>query len=139
MPELPEVETVRRGLEATVLGRRITGLEVTGRRTVRRQSRDDLRHRLTGRKVAAVRRKGKYLALELDDGQFLVIHLRMSGQLLHVPQHSVVPTAPHTHVVMSLDDGSELRFVDPRTFGEWYVTDEAGDDGLAGRVLALRT
>lgn len=130
MPELPEVETVRRGLEQTVVGRRVTGLTVTGARTVRRQSRSELRSRLTGRRLEAARRKGKFLAVPLDDGQVLAIHLRMSGQLLHVTEPRKLAKAPHTHVVARLDDGSELRFVDPRTFGEWWVTDDLGSDGL---------
>lgn len=129
MPELPEVETVRRGLEETVTGRRIDRLVVTGRRAVRRQPAAELVARVEGRRIAAVRRRGKFLALELDDGQVLVIHLRMSGQLLHVADPSL-PALPHTHVVARLDDGSELRFVDPRTFGEWYVTDEVDSGGL---------
>ena len=103
---------------------------MTGKRTVRRQRPAELRHRLEGRRFERVDRRGKYLALVLDDGQVLVIHLRMSGQLLWVPPNESVPTKPHTHVVMDLDDGSELRFVDPRTFGEWYVTDEVRADGL---------
>jgi len=129
MPELPEVETVRRGLEQTVLGRQIVELSVTGRRSVRRQTPGELAEAVEGRRVAAVRRRGKWLALELDDGRVLVIHLRMSGQLLHVADPSM-PALPHTHVVARLDDGSELRFVDPRTFGEWYVTDQVSPDGL---------
>jgi formamidopyrimidine-DNA glycosylase len=130
MPELPEVETVRQGLESTIVGRTIGAVEVSGKRTVRRQSTTELGGRLSGRTVVAVRRRGKFLALELDDGQFLIIHLRMTGQLLHVPQPSLLPRAPHTHAVMTLDDGSEVRFADQRTFGEWYVTGEAGEDGL---------
>lgn len=129
MPELPEVETVRRGLEAAVTGRRIERLSVTGRRSVRRQTAAELCQRVEGREVKAVRRRGKFLALELDDGQVLVIHLRMSGQLLHVLDRRL-PVAPHTHVVAELDDASELRFVDQRTFGEWYVTDDVAPSGL---------
>jgi len=130
MPELPEVETVRSGLEERLVGRRFTEVVVTGRRTVRRQPAVDLSARLAGRRVEAVRRKGKFLAVELDSGEVLVIHLRMSGQLLWAADPSAAPLAPHTHVVARLDDGSELRFVDPRTFGEWYVTGEVGPDGL---------
>jgi len=133
MPELPEVETVRRGLDERVVGARIADVTVTGRRTVRRQAPEDLVARLRGRKITEARRKGKFLALVLDDGQVLVIHLRMSGQLLFVANDSdpvSLPAPPHTHVVAQLSDGSELRFVDPRTFGEWYVTDEVGPDGL---------
>ncbi len=124
------METVRLGLERTVVGRRVTGVSVTGTRTVRRQSRFELRSRLTGRRIEAARRKGKFLALLLDDSQVLSIHLRMSGQLLHVTEPGKVAKAPHTHVIARLDDGSELRFVDPRTFGEWWVTADVRADGL---------
>ena len=130
MPELPEVETVRRGLEAVLPGRRARSVEVRGKRTARRQGPSVLRRRLEGRTFVRCERRGKYLALVLDSGEVLVVHLRMSGQLLFAKDPSTVPFAPHTHVVVGLDDGSELRFVDPRTFGEWYVTDELGDDGL---------
>lgn len=133
MPELPEVETVRRGLAEHLVGRRFAQVRVSGRRTVRRQSSADLTERLRGRRVDSARRKGKFLALVLDDGQVLVIHLRMTGQLLLVAREAGIdppPTNPHTHVVAELDDGSELHFVDPRTFGEWYVTGEVGPDGL---------
>jgi formamidopyrimidine-DNA glycosylase len=130
VPELPEVETVRRGLDEVVVGRRVTSVSVTGRRTVRRQSPIELEERLNGRVFERVERRGKYLALVLDDRGVLVVHLRMSGQLLWTGQPTSVPTAAHTHVVVGLDDGSEVRFVDPRTFGEWFVTDELRADGL---------
>ena len=133
MPELPEVETVRRGLEEHLVGRRLVEVVVTGRRTVRRQPAPELVERLAGRTVVSAARKWKFLALTLDDEQVLVVHLRMSGQLLWVAaggDSEPVPLAAHTHVVVRLDNGSELRFVDPRTFGEWYVTDEIGADGL---------
>ena len=133
MPELPEVETVRRGLQATVIGRTVVAVEATGARTVRRQGAEELRQRLLGRRLVAAGRRGKYLAVELDSGEALVIHLRMSGQLLLVADASH-PRAPHTHVVLGLDDGSELRFVDPRTFGEMYVAGEVGDDGLPAEL-----
>ena len=130
MPELPEVETVRRGLEAQLVGRRFTDVNVTGKRTVRRHRPSELGARLVGRGVVGVRRKGKWLAVQLDDGGALVIHLRMSGQLLWARNPADVEPKAHTHVVAALDDGSELVFVDPRTFGEWFLTDEIGDDGL---------
>jgi len=133
VPELPEVETVRRGLEEHLVGRCFTEVRVTGRRTVRRQAVAELVARLEGRRVDAVRRKGKFIAVVLDDAEVLVIHLRMSGQLLWVEdaeEVSAPPPQPHTHVVARLGDGSELRFVDPRTFGEWYVVRDLGPDGL---------
>lgn len=130
MPELPEVETVRRGLEGAVVGRRIVGVQVLGRRTVRRQSPAELTTRLTGRTFTAAGRRGKFLLLSLDDDAVLVVHLRMSGQLLHLSGTQPWPIAPHTHVVVALGDGTELRFVDPRTFGEWFVSSDVDRRGV---------
>ncbi len=121
MPELPEVETVRRGLERHLVGRRIEHVAVGRERAVRRTSADELVAGLTDVVVEAADRRGKYLLSPLDSGDTLMIHLRMSGQLLVAP--SGAPRPPHTHVVMSLDDGNEMWFVDPRTFGEVVVFD----------------
>ncbi len=129
MPELPEVETVRRGLEASVLGRTVEDVEATGARTVRRQGADVLRGGLLGRRFERAGRRGKFLALALDSDEALVVHLRMSGQLLLVADPTL-PRAPHTHVVLGLDDGSQLRFVDPRTFGEMYVAGDLDEHGI---------
>jgi formamidopyrimidine-DNA glycosylase len=119
MPELPEVETVRRGLEHHLVGRRITEVEVGRERVVRRTSREALIDGLTNTTVVAADRRGKYLLLPLDSGDSVMIHLRMSGQVLLADGGAQRP--PHTHVVMHLDDGREAWFVDPRTFGEVVV------------------
>jgi formamidopyrimidine-DNA glycosylase len=125
MPELPEVETVRRGLDEVAVSNRIERVLVTGRRTVRRQTIAQFEADVTGRTMVAARRRGKYLLVDLDDGAVLVIHLRMSGQLLVVdPTEAVVV---HTHVRLELSNGRELRFVDPRTFGELFVTEDLDD------------
>jgi formamidopyrimidine-DNA glycosylase len=121
VPELPEVETVRRGLERFVVGRRIDGVEVGRERTVRRTSARALVDGLTGTTVLRADRRGKYLRLPLDSGDELMVHLRMSGQLLVAPAGTSRPA--HTHVALALDDGNELWFVDPRTFGEMVVFD----------------
>lgn len=121
MPELPEVETVRRGLDRFVVGRRVNAVEVGRERTVRRTSREAVVAGLTGAVVTAANRRGKYLLLPLDTGDEVMIHLRMSGQLLVAPSGSDRPA--HTHVVAHLDDGNEMWFVDPRTFGEVVVFD----------------
>jgi len=121
MPELPEVETVRRGLERFAVGRRVNGVDVGRERTVRRTSREAVIHGLTGTTITAANRRGKYLLLPLDSGDEVMIHLRMSGQVLIAAAGTARPA--HTHVVMHLDDGNELWFVDPRTFGEVVVFD----------------
>ena len=126
MPELPEVETIRRDLEREVLNRRIKEVDVTGARSIRRQaSADEFTSRLRGRKIIAVRRRGKYLLLGLDDGDVLVVHLGMSGQLLRAKSNRE-PLERHTHVVLTFTQGGQLRYVDPRTFGELFVT--TGDE-----------
>jgi formamidopyrimidine-DNA glycosylase len=138
MPELPEVETVRRDLDARVVGRRVVTAVVTGKRTVRRQTAAELCGALEGRTVSEVRRRGKYLFAPLDDGAALVVHLRMSGQLQLVPARpGGRAMAPHTHAVLYLDDGSELRFVDPRTFGELFVTRDLRPGGLPEALCSL--
>ncbi len=128
MPELPEVETVRRGIESHVVGRRITRVEVGRERTVRRTSREALIDGLSGTTVVAANRRGKYLLCPLDSGEEMMIHLRMSGRVLVAPAGSERP--PHTHVVLHLQPragevASEMWFVDPRTFGEVVVFDPA--------------
>lgn len=120
MPELPEVETVRRGLASTVVGRRIERVEVGRERTVRRTSRQALVDGLTGVTILDVQRRGKYLLAPLDSGYWLMVHLRMSGRLLLSPAGAERPA--HTHVALTLGD-EELWFVDPRTFGEVVVYD----------------
>ena len=122
MPELPEVEVVRRGLERGVAGRTVADVAVTHPRAVRRHEAGaaDFAARLQGRTVRAVRRRGKYLWLPLDSGEALTGHLGMSGQLLVVPADS--PPPKHLHVRLRFTDGGhELRFVDQRTFGGLLV------------------
>jgi formamidopyrimidine-DNA glycosylase len=131
MPELPEVETVRRGLAERVVGRRLLDVSATGTRTARRTSTRQLIDTLEGVTVQSVERYGKYLVLHGDDEVRAMIHLRMSGQLLVAPRAS--PRPPHTHVTARLgahgvsDPDEELRFVDPRTFGE-VVAYRAGSE-----------
>jgi formamidopyrimidine-DNA glycosylase len=123
VPELPEVETVRRGLDRWVTGRTIGAVEVHHPRAVRRHSpgADDFARQLSGRTVTAVRRRGKYLWLALDDGAALYGHLGMSGQMLLRP--GTAPDERHLRVRMSFaDDGPQLRFVDQRTFGGLAVS-----------------
>lgn len=119
MPELPEVETIRRELERDLVGKRIKAVEVHGTRTVRRLPKQQFVERLEGAKITGARRRGKYLLIKLDTSDVVVVHLRMSGQLLRHANKD--PLAKHTHVVITFTQGGQLRFVDPRTFGEMFV------------------
>ena len=126
MPELPEVETVRLGLQRGVVGRSIAAVSVGHPRSVRRHTAgaDDFAGRLRGRTVLSAQRRGKYLWLPLDSGDALTGHLGMSGQLLVVPADS--PLQKHLHVRLGLAGSPslpdrELRFVDQRTFGGLLV------------------
>ncbi|HXW34508.1 MAG TPA: bifunctional DNA-formamidopyrimidine glycosylase/DNA-(apurinic or apyrimidinic site) lyase [Acidimicrobiales bacterium] len=122
MPELPEVETLRRDLDKEVVGRRVKDVAVTGKRSIRRHHDSrEFRTRLEGKRIGSVRRAGKYLLLLLDGDDVLVVHLGMSGQLLRA-RGPKDPVDRHTHVVITFTQGGQLRFVDPRTFGELFVT-----------------
>jgi formamidopyrimidine-DNA glycosylase len=122
MPELPEVETLRQDLSKEVTGRKIKAVSVGNGRSVRRhQSAKHFRAPLEGRTIKGVSRLGKYLLLILDSGDTLVVHLGMSGQLLRAKSIKE-PKPKHTHVVITFTQGGELRYVDPRTFGEMFVS-----------------
>jgi formamidopyrimidine-DNA glycosylase len=128
MPELPEVEVVRRDLEKEVVGKKVKSVDVDGMRSIRRyRQRKLFTSALDGRKFTAVSRRGKYLILKMDDGNALVIHLGMSGQLLRT-KSAREPVAKHTHVSITFTQGGQLRFVDPRTFGEMFVSPYDGLD-----------
>ncbi len=129
--ELPEVEVVRRDLEKDVVGRKVTEAEVrpskNAMRVIRRHGkRREFTDRLVGRKFTKAERRGKYVLLHLDNGDVLVVHFGMSGQF--VRGNKRVPLPPHTHVILTFQQGGDLRFIDPRTFGEMFVTaaDELG-------------
>jgi formamidopyrimidine-DNA glycosylase len=115
MPELPEVETIRRSLALTLPGRRIVA--VGGRSIVMRRPLEveKIADRVTGRRFAAFRRRGKYLLLDLEPSGSLLAHLGMSGRVQLVRASD--PVRDHTHLKLGLEDGRELRFVDPRRFG----------------------
>lgn len=132
MPELPEVEVVRRGLERWITGRSVASADVLHPRAVRRHlaGGEDFARRLTGLRFAAPLRRGKYLWLPVDDAPFAVLaHLGMSGQLLVQPGEA--PDEKHLRVRLRFADdlGTELRFVDQRTFGGLSLHD-TGPDGL---------
>lgn len=127
MPELPEVEVVRRGLAAHVTGKTLTGVRVHHPRAVRRHEAGpaDLTARLLDMTITDTGRRGKYLWLKLSDGSAVVVHLGMSGQMLLGP----VPNENHLRIAALLDDGTTLSFVDQRTFGGWMLADMVTVDG----------
>ena len=127
MPELPEVEVVRRGLQAHIAGRTITAVQVRHPRAVRRHEPGaaDLTARLTGARIAGTDRRGKYLWLTLGPESALVVHLGMSGQMLLGP----LDRTEHLRIAATLDDGTALSFVDQRTFGGWQLADLVIVDG----------
>jgi formamidopyrimidine-DNA glycosylase len=114
MPELPEVETVRRGLALKISGRRIVRAELR-RPDLRRPFPPALAERLEGALIGALGRRGKYILIELDSDGLLLLHLGMSGRV--TAGGSALPAAPHDHVVLTLDDSTVIRFNDPRRFG----------------------
>jgi formamidopyrimidine-DNA glycosylase len=137
VPELPEVEVVRRGLQGWVVGRTIDHVAVLHARAVRRHAAGaaDLAARLSGRTVLGACRRGKYLWLPLDSAEALVAHLGMSGQLL--VQRPGAPAETHLRVrVAFTDDGPELRFVDQRTFGGLALSELPPDEPGPPAVLA---
>ena len=114
MPELPEVETVRRGLALRLTGRTIVKAELR-RPDLRRPFPPMLAERLDGARIGALSRRGKYLLIELDGSGILLLHLGMSGRITAGDKDTA--EAVHDHVVLTLDDGTVVRFNDPRRFG----------------------
>lgn len=122
MPELPEVETVARGLRASLVGRTIVGAEVLWARSVIPPGQVAFARRITGQTITDVRRRGKWVVMELSGGDTLLIHLRMSGRLLLESEACL--DNRHLRVLLSLDDGQRLSFVDQRKFGRLHLTDD---------------
>jgi formamidopyrimidine-DNA glycosylase len=148
MPELPEVETVRRGLALKIGGRRILRAELR-RPDLRRPFPAGLEARLRGASIGGLGRRGKYILIEIDEDGLLLLHLGMSGRI--TAGNGETPDAPHDHVVLTLDDGTVVRLNDARRFGtlDYMRREEAdrhpllaglGPDALApgfdGRYLA---
>ena len=132
MPELPEVETVMRGLRARLEGRVIVRAE-THRENMRWAFPPGLAARLTGARVESFRRRAKYILMRLDGGASVLIHLGMSGRMNIGPRHpNAIPA--HEHLTLETDDGWRVGFVDPRRFGSVHLVATAEEDGH--RLLA---
>jgi formamidopyrimidine-DNA glycosylase len=135
MPELPEVETVRRGLEPAMLGARIDKVELR-RKDIRFPFPPKFRDRLTGRRIVALTRRAKYLLFELDNGETMIAHLGMSGSFRIEAPQTITPGVfhrerskdpKHDHVVLHMDNGNTITYNDPRRFG---FMDLATHEGL---------
>jgi formamidopyrimidine-DNA glycosylase len=120
MPELPEVETIRLALEPHVVGRRLDRVEINDPRLVRPFEPTAVAAELTGERVTALERRGKYLIVRFESGRALLIHLRMTGSLRHVGPGSRA-NDPHRRAVVRLDDGSDVAYRDVRRFGTWLL------------------
>jgi formamidopyrimidine-DNA glycosylase len=115
MPELPEVESVRRGLLPWIVGAKIIKAELSLPRLLKYPKPASFQKSLTGSRIKALTRKGKYLIFELDNQKDLIIHLGMSGRLIPSAESEAYP--PHTHLILQLEAQANLLFIDPRTFG----------------------
>ncbi len=130
MPELPEVETVKKTLEKKLAGLTITGVEIMMPKVIREPEPRQFANLVTGKKITKLGRRGKYLLIYLSEFSVLVIHLRMTGRLVYTRPED--PPPRHTHVVFHLSDGCQLRFADMRQFGRILLTDTRRLDQVKG-------
>lgn len=139
VPELPEVETIRRDLLSRVVGRTFSRVRVLpgAERVVRWPSAAEFARALAGRRIEDISRRGKYLLFHLSDGRYLIVHLRMTGAVLHRSKHA--PDDPYLRICFSLDDSSQLRYTDLRKLGSMWLVEEPeaivgklGPDALEG-------
>jgi formamidopyrimidine-DNA glycosylase len=135
VPELPEVETVRVQLEPKLVGRRLERVEILDSRLTRPDDPARVAAELEGERVAALERRGKYLIVRFESGRVLLIHLRMTGQLLHVNGGPLPAGDAHRRAVVSLDDESDVIYRDIRRFGTWQLVDtDELEPYLAARI-----
>ena len=123
MPELPEVETVVRGLRGPLVGRRIESMWHDWASTIHSPGAAEFAARISGQTVNAINRRGKYILIELEHDT-LVVHLKMSGRLYVAEAESAREADRWVHVSFDLDDGQQLRFSDVRKFGRVYLTND---------------
>ena len=127
MPELPEIETVKRTLAPLISGASITACRIERPQLIKHPSSDDFSAQIVGQKILDTGRRGKFLLINLQSQDTLIAHLRMTGRMLCTP--SEYPLLPHTHVIFELDNGRELRFADARRFGcLWFKRADEEDD-----------
>ncbi len=130
MPELPEVETIRRVIEPQIRGLAIEQAAVSRPEVIAHPGADEFCRRLTGQVFESVARRGKFLVMQLESGDRMIIHLRMTGCLLATP--AACPAEKHTHIIIRLNDGRELRFSDTRRFGRFWLLQKGEADTYSG-------
>jgi len=123
MPELPEVETIKNELLPHIIGRKVTGIDLFWERMVRQPSAEEFRSHLIGQRITGASRRGKYLILNLDSGEALILHLKMTGSLLVKPA-SAEPEK-FVHAVIYLDNETAIHFRDMRKFGAMWLAEDA--------------
>jgi formamidopyrimidine-DNA glycosylase len=123
VPELPEVETVRARLEPALVGRRLERVQILDPRLTRPFDPAGVAAELEGERIVAVDRRGKYLVVRFESGRVLLIHLRMTGNLLHGNGTRLPDSDPHRRAVVRLDDGSDVVYRDVRRFGTWLLVE----------------
>jgi formamidopyrimidine-DNA glycosylase len=136
MPELPEVETIRVGLEPHLVGRTFDEVEIGDPRLTRPFDPREVAAELVGERVQSLDRRGKYLVVRFESGRVLLIHLRMTGSLLLLHDGASVDD-PYRRAVVRLDNGSDVAYRDVRRFGTWLLL-EPGGRSLSARSLADR-
>jgi formamidopyrimidine-DNA glycosylase len=142
MPELPEVETIRAGLEPHLAGRTFRRVEIADARLTRPHDPVEVAAELTEETVESLDRRGKYLVVRFESGRVLLIHLRMTGSLLHL-RDGIDGDDPYRRAVVNLDNGSDVAYRDVRRFGTWlllepgeaepYLAERVGPELLGGR------
>jgi formamidopyrimidine-DNA glycosylase len=145
MPELPEVETIRTGLEPHLVGRTFEQVEISDPRLTRPLDPREVAAELEGERVAAVERRGKYLVVRFETGRVLLIHLRMTGSLLHASRDAAAGDA-YVRAVVRLDNDSDVAYRDVRRFGTWlllepgelepYLAERVGKEPLGSGLTA---
>lgn len=130
MPELPEVETVRRTLEPRLAGLNITAVQILTSKIIKTPAPEQFKDIILNKRIMKINRRGKYLIIELSEKYVLLIHLRMTGRLVYTDKDAEL--ARHTHVIFTLSNGYQLRFSDTRQFGRLWLVPSASLEELSG-------
>lgn len=130
MPELPEVETIKRIIEPQIADRKIEEVEIFNAQIIAHPSADMFRQQLIEQNFIGMSRRGKFLSFRLNGGGQLFLHLRMTGQLLAVPKD--YPLEKHTHLIIHLDNGNQVRYIDVRRFGRFWYIEKDESESITG-------